>query len=83
MSSGYVGADVASENALIANENAAHAIQQLVEGPQLEDCQDCGEKINPLRVAALKKVNMRCMYCIQCQSEHDKPNQVRMLDRVL
>lgn len=82
--SGYTGnPDAESEHALIINENGIRRSQSLVEGPVLEECLDCGDDINPLRVAAMKKIGMRCCYCISCQVHHDKPQSVRMLDRIL
>lgn len=82
--SGYTGnPDAESEHALIINENGIRRSQSMVEGPVLEECQDCGEDINPLRVAAMKKIGMRCMYCITCQPAHDKAHGIKMLDRIL
>lgn len=82
--SGYIGnPDAESEHALILAENGIHAAQQMLVGPVLEECQDCGEEINPKRVAYARQQGMKCMYCIQCQVHHDKPVGVKMLDRIL
>lgn len=78
--SGYAGnADLESEHALILAENAIRASQSMVAGPIMSDCQDCGQQINPMRVNALRKIGMRCLYCIQCQVRHG----IKMLDRIL
>lgn len=82
--SGYGGnPDLEAEHALILSENGIRAAQSMVEGPVLEECLDCGEEINPKRVEAMRKIGMRCMYCILCQERHDKPTGFRMLDRIL
>lgn len=82
--SGYLGnPDAEAEHALILAENGINAAKAMVEGPVLEDCLDCGEEIAPARVEAMRKINMRCMYCILCQEQHDVPRRVRMLDRIL
>lgn len=82
--SGYIGnPDAEAEHALILSENGIRAAQSMIDGPVLEECIDCGEEIAPQRVAALRKMQMKCMYCIRCQSAHDRPGGVRMLDRIL
>lgn len=82
--SGYLGnPDAEAEQAMIMAENGVHARRQLLIGPVLSDCDDCGEEINPLRVEALRQQGMKCMYCIVCQPKHDTPGRVRMLDRIL
>lgn len=82
--SGYTGnPDAEAEHALILSENGINAARSLVDGPVLTECLDCGKQIAPARVEALRRVNMRCMYCIACQSAHDKPGGVKMLDRIL
>lgn len=81
--SGYAGPDDDALHALILAENAIRASQTMITGPVLEDCLDCGEAINPLRIAAMRKINMRCMFCIECQPKHDKVSTVKMLDRIL
>lgn len=82
--SGYLGnPDAEAEHALILSENGVHASRLLLEGPILTDCDDCGNEINPLRVAAAEKMGMKCMYCIVCQPKYDKPGRIRMLDRIL
>lgn len=82
--SGYIGnPDAESEHALILAENGINAARSMVDGPVLDDCLECGEQINPLRVQAMKKIGMRCMFCIKCQPKHDKARGVKMLDRIL
>lgn len=82
--SGFSGnPDAEAEQALILAENGIRAAQSMIEGPVLEECLDCGDEINPLRVAAMRKINMRCMYCIVCQEKHDTAPRVKMLDRIL
>ena len=82
--SGYAGADVDAEHALILNENALYAVRQLMDSrPSLQDCEDCGDHINPLRLAALGRYG--CRRCVPCQTQRDKqPKQkIKMLDRIL
>ncbi len=82
--SGYIGnPDAESEHALILAENGVAAARAMVEGPVLTECQDCGDEINPVRVAYMKKIGMRCMYCITCQPKHDVAPRIKMLDRIL
>jgi RNA polymerase-binding transcription factor DksA len=82
--SGYIGnPDAEAEHALILSENGINASRSMIEGPVLEDCLNCGEEINPMRVEALRKIGMRCCFCVSCQVHHDKPRSVRMLDRIL
>jgi len=82
--SGYAGnPDLEAEHALILAENGVHASRMLITGPVLDECSDCGEQINPLRVAALRQQGMRCMFCLSCQPKHDKGGRVKMLDRIL
>lgn len=82
--SGYTGnPDAESEHALILSENGINAARSLVEGPVLEECMDCGEDIDPRRVETMRRINMRCMYCIRCQPKHDKAHGIKMLDRIL
>ena len=82
--SGYLGnPDAEAEHALILAENGINAAKAMVEGPVLDDCLDCGEEIAPARVEAMRKINMRCMYCIQCQPKYDSAGKTKMLDRIL
>lgn len=82
--SGYIGnPDAEAEHALILSENGIRRSQSMVEGPVLTECLDCGEDIAPARVEAMRKINMRCMYCIICQPNHDRAGGIRMLDRIL
>lgn len=82
--SGYTGnPDAEAEQALIFAENGVYASQQMLVGPVVEECQDCGDDINPKRVEFARKMGMKCMYCIDCQPKHDKQPKVKMLDRIL
>lgn len=82
--SGYLGnPDAEAEHAAIVAENGVYASQQLLIGPQQDWCLDCGDAINPQRVAYLRLRSMKCVYCIKCQSLHDKPHGIKMLDRIL
>ena len=82
--SGYTGnPDAEAEHALILAENGVGAARSMVEGPILTECLDCGEEIDSRRVKAMRKIAMRCMYCITCQPKHDKAGGIKMLDRIL
>ncbi len=82
--SGYTGnPDAESEQALIFNENGIHAARQLLEGPILTDCQNCGEVIPPARVEALRSNGMKCVYCTLCQDKCNVGPRIKMLDRIL
>ncbi len=82
--SGYIGnPDAEAEHALILSENGIAAARSMIDGPVLEVCLDCGDEIAAERVAALRRMQMRCMYCIKCQSAHDRPSGIKMLDRIL
>lgn len=82
--SGYIGnPDAESEHALILAENGISAARSMIDGPVLEECMDCGGQIDPRRVEAMKRINMRCMFCIHCQPKHDRAPAVKMLDRIL
>lgn len=82
--SGFSGnPDAESEHALILAENGIKAAQSLIEGPVLTECLDCGDNINPLRVQAMRKISMKCIYCLTCQPKYDRASNVKMLDRIL
>lgn len=82
--SGYAGnSDLGAEQANIFVENAIFASSELLVGPSYENCADCGEDIGEDRIQALKKLNMKCVYCIQCQNMFDKPRQIKMLTHLL
>lgn len=82
--SGYTGnPDAESEQALIMAENGVYASQQLLNGPVLQYCLECGDAINPARIANAIKMKMKCAYCITCQVQFDKPGRIKMLDRIL
>lgn len=68
---------------MILAENGIIAAQQMLEGPILDECNDCGDRINPLRVEYMRKKGMKCMYCIVCQPHHNTITRVKMLDRIL
>lgn len=82
--SGYTGnPDAEAEHALIINENGINASRMMLVGPVLEDCLDCGEPINPRRVAYMRQQKMKCIYCLTCQPKYDIVGKVKMLDRIL
>lgn len=82
--SGFSGnPDAEAEHALIIAENGINAARSMIDGPVLTECLDCGEEINPKRVEAMRKIGMRCLYCILCQPKYDKAQGVKMLDRIL
>lgn len=82
--SGYEGnPDAAAEAAQDHVDSLINASQQMLVGPVLTRCKDCGEEINPLRVEAARKAGRACQYCIDCQEDHDKAPKVRMLDHIL
>lgn len=84
--SGYAGnSDLESEHALILAENGIHASQMALHGVALTNCIDCGGTINPLRVAAAKKLGHMCIRCLGCQEEFELLPQpkIKMLTRML
>lgn len=81
--SGYAGCDDEALHALILAENAIVMAQQMLVGAVLEHCLDCGERISEARRMFLASKQMKCHYCLQCQSDHDKPARIKMLDHVL
>lgn len=82
--SGYTGnPDAEAEHAAIIAENGIRASQSMIEGPVLLECLECGEEINAERVAFMQRIKMKCVYCVTCQQQHDKPNRIKMLDRIL
>lgn len=82
--SGYLGnPDAESEHALILAENGINTARQSLIGPVVRECVDCGLPINPQRIEALRSLNMKCLFCLNCQHRHDKQIHVKMLDRVL
>lgn len=83
--SGYAGPDDESLHAIILSENGIHACQQALVGVILTHCLECGDEIDPRRVEFARKHNIKCEYCIDCQTEIDKlpKAKVKMLDWVL
>lgn len=82
--SGYTGnPDAESEHALILAENGVQAARQMLVGSVLTHCLDCAEEIGPARRENAVKLQMKCLYCIECQPLHDKQHRVKMLDRIL
>lgn len=80
--SGYLGdPDYAAMHAMILNENAAHAIRQLLPtGESAHHCNDCDTVIPEARRVAMKG----CRYCIECQSAHDHgPVRTKMFTKML
>lgn len=82
--SGFAGnPDLESEHALIMSENGVEASRAMLIGRVLTECLDCGNTINPKRVEYALKHNMKCEYCIDCQSNHDQVPITKMLTRML
>lgn len=85
---GYVGnaSDVAQQLADDHVNNILHAArQELADTTVLTECEDCGEEINPKRVAFMRAKGMGCRRCVHCQDIYDRmpKTTVRMLDHVL
>jgi hypothetical protein len=82
--SGYSGnSDLEAEHALIFAENGVQALRALLVGQVVIHCLDCGDVIPKARRDAAIKYGHKCEYCIECQTHHDTPHKVKMLDRIL
>lgn len=84
--SGYIGnPDAEADHALILNENGINAVREALSGRILTHCRECGDQIDPKRVALARSYGMRCELCIDCQREEDKKpkTRIKMLDRIL
>jgi hypothetical protein len=82
--SGYGGnPDLESEHALILSENGIMASQMMLQGQIVSHCLDCGDPIPEARVAYARKANMKCEFCVACQTYHDSAPRIKMLDRIL
>jgi RNA polymerase-binding transcription factor DksA len=83
--SGYGGCDDESLHAIILGENGVHAARLQLEGAVVEYCLDCGELINPKRIAYARKTNMKCVRCVDCQQDEDRrpKSQIKMLTWIL
>lgn len=84
--SGYIGnPDAEAEHAMILSENGIHASREAILGRVLTHCLECGGEIDPRRVEFARKHEIKCEYCIECQTEIDKlpKAKVKMLDWVL
>lgn len=82
--SGYTGnADAESEHALILSENGIEAHRAVLRGAVLRFCKDCGEEIPAARREFAIQKQMKCEFCVECQSAHDKIKHPKMLDRIL
>lgn len=81
---GYDGnPDSGAEAALEHVDNLIHASRSMLQGPVLSHCLDCGDPIPVARREAAKAAGIKCTYCIQCQSSHDKAPKVKMLTHIL
>lgn len=85
---GYLGNqdDVAQQAVGEHVENLVDAARrELGDGTVLEQCEECGEDINPKRIAFMRSKGMTCRRCIHCQEEYDRLPKatIRMLDHVL
>lgn len=82
--SGYAGnGDLESEHALVLSENGIHASRLMLKGRVLTHCNDCGDEIPAMWVAYALKANIKCEYCVSCQTHHDRRPNIKMLDRIL
>lgn len=84
--SGYTGnPDAEAEQANILAENGIDFVRKEMAGPVYEQCEDCGNNIDPKRVAYMLSQKIRCTRCIGCQTIFDKmpKRRIRMLDRIL
>ena len=82
--SGYLGnPDAESEHALVLAENGVMASRVMLQGRVLAHCADCGDTIPAARRAYALSKEMKCEYCVPCQSHHDAAPHVKMLDRIL
>ncbi len=82
--SGYIGnPDAESEHALIFAENGVRASQAMLIGQVLTHCRACGDEIPEARRQFAINKQMKCEYCVSCQSQHDAPPRIKMLDRIL
>lgn len=82
--SGYIGnPDAEAEHALVVAENGIEAHRERLRGRVLSHCADCGDEIPADRIAAAISMQMKCEFCIDCQSDHDKIKRRKMLDRIL
>jgi RNA polymerase-binding transcription factor DksA len=85
---GYIGdaASAAAQNAEDHVNNLLDAARdELGDGTVLTECEDCGEEINPKRVAFMRSKGMTCRRCVSCQEAYDNrpKTTIRMLDHVL
>lgn len=82
--SGFSGdPDAESKLAIQMSENGIEAHRQALQGRVLTECLDCGREINPKRVEFLRSKNMKCEYCIECQSKYDGIKLPQMLTKML
>lgn len=79
--SGYAGADVDAEHALILNENAIYAASaQIPTGNfRFTTCISCGDEIPQARRLAV----VGCMLCVSCAKDVKPVRQPKMLTRML
>lgn len=75
--------DAAADAARDHVDNLVHASRELLEGPVLGVCLDCGDPIPAARREAAAKIGIKCCYCINCQEDHDKAPSVKMLTHIL
>jgi RNA polymerase-binding transcription factor DksA len=81
--SGYGSPDSESEHAMILSENGIMASRSMLIGKVLTHCSDCGDPIPQQRQQYAIKSNIKCEYCVPCQSLHDERPRIRMLDHIL
>lgn len=83
MSADFCDDDAAAEQALIMCENGIHASSVHITGSAVDDCMDCGEAIEPARVAFARSKGMKCHFCIECQPKYDNIQKIKMLTQML
>lgn len=83
--SGYAGPDDEALHAIIMSENGIHQAQQAIAGAVVEVCIDCGDDIDPNRVAFARVHSMKCVRCVSCQNVFDRrpKAKIKMLDQIL
>lgn len=74
------GPDDEAECAMANVENAILISRAMIRsGPAKKYCLDCGEAIPEMR----RKAVAGCLYCIECQEDHDDHPNVTLLTNML
>lgn len=78
--SGMGKPDEEAENAMAIVDNGIELARLMLRtGPSRPFCLDCGDPIPEAR----RKAVSGCLYCIGCQSDHDKKPNVRVVTKML